>query len=402
MGPLVPEIFNQEFNYVIALLLGLFFGFILEQAGFSSSRKLAGLFYGYDFVVLRVFFTAGVTAMIGVVLLGNLGYLDLDLIFINPTFLWSAIVGGAIMGVGFILGGYCPGTGIAAASIGKLDAIVFFVGIVLGVFLFGEIYPSIDWLYTGYNWGDLRIFDAMGISPGLFVFGMILMAFGAFIFTTIIENKVNKTNIGKPAFSLSRPEFKFVYFAAIYVVFGFILLAMPSHKDKLWSKLNDQSITKNYKINDISATELAFRLLDEDMSIQLVDLQQGKYFAKNHLPGAANLEFEKLFTKEGSDLINKSKKNIVFYDYNGELAAKAAVLAMMNGNKRVMALKGGLKNFNKEITQISTKPGTDPLNTLAESKFKQNISERLAMLSKKLENKAKPASSGAKRSKGGC
>ena len=66
MGPLVPEIFNQEFNYVIALVIGFFFGFILEQAGFSNSRRLTGLFYGYDFVVLRVFFTAGVTAMLGI------------------------------------------------------------------------------------------------------------------------------------------------------------------------------------------------------------------------------------------------------------------------------------------------------------------------------------------------
>ena len=69
MGPFVPDIISDELNLVVALLLGIAFGAVLEQAGFSSSRKLAGVFYGYDFTVLRVFFTAGVTAMLGVILL---------------------------------------------------------------------------------------------------------------------------------------------------------------------------------------------------------------------------------------------------------------------------------------------------------------------------------------------
>ena len=56
MGPLVPDIIGNELNLVVALLIGIAFGFILEQAGFSTSKKLVGLFYGYDFTVLRVFF----------------------------------------------------------------------------------------------------------------------------------------------------------------------------------------------------------------------------------------------------------------------------------------------------------------------------------------------------------
>jgi hypothetical protein len=66
MGPLVPYVISVEFSLVIAFFIGIAFGFILEQAGFSSAKKLVGLFYGYDFTVLRVFFTAGITAMTGV------------------------------------------------------------------------------------------------------------------------------------------------------------------------------------------------------------------------------------------------------------------------------------------------------------------------------------------------
>jgi uncharacterized membrane protein YedE/YeeE len=125
MGPFVRDLISDQLNLVVALLLGIGFGFVLEQAGFSSSRRLAGVFYGYDFTVLRVFFTAAVTAMSGVLLLGYFGLLDTDAIFVNPTWLLPAIVGGAIMGVGFILGGYCPGTSVCAAAIGKIDAMFF-------------------------------------------------------------------------------------------------------------------------------------------------------------------------------------------------------------------------------------------------------------------------------------
>ena len=64
MGPFVPDIITNELNLVVGFLIGIAFGFVLEQAGFSSSRKLTGLFYGTDFTVLRVFFSAGVTACV--------------------------------------------------------------------------------------------------------------------------------------------------------------------------------------------------------------------------------------------------------------------------------------------------------------------------------------------------
>ena len=45
MGPLIPqEVISEGWNFFIAFAVGIGFGFILEQAGFSSSRKLAGVF----------------------------------------------------------------------------------------------------------------------------------------------------------------------------------------------------------------------------------------------------------------------------------------------------------------------------------------------------------------------
>ena len=137
MAPLiVNDIISQNANLFLAFLIGMGFGFVLESSGFSSSRKLAGMFYGYDTVVLKVFFTAAITAMLGLLFLSLFNWIDLDMVYINPTYLYSTIAGGIIMGAGFIIGGFCPGTSFCAASIGKIDAIFFIAGMFLGVFIF--------------------------------------------------------------------------------------------------------------------------------------------------------------------------------------------------------------------------------------------------------------------------
>src|SRR5512140_3527781 len=159
MGPFVPDLISDQLNLVVALILGIGFGFVLEQAGFSSSRKLAGVFYGYDFTVLRVFFTAGVTAMSGVIIFGSLGWLDTGFIYINPTYLQAAILGGVIMGFGFIIGGYCPGTSVCGAAIGKIDAMIVVGGGLIGVFLYAELYPWFEGITNASVLGNVRIFN---------------------------------------------------------------------------------------------------------------------------------------------------------------------------------------------------------------------------------------------------
>ena len=190
MGPLVAnEIISTDTNLVFAFLIGIGFGFVLEGAGFSSSRKLAGVFYGYDTVVLKVFFTAAITAMIGLLFLSLFGWIDLSLIYINPTFLYSAIAGGVIMGAGFILGGFCPGTSFCGASIGKIDAMVFVVGLLLGILLFTEGYPLWEDLYTAKFLGIPKISESLGIKDGLMALIIVLAAFGMFYVGEWAEKK---------------------------------------------------------------------------------------------------------------------------------------------------------------------------------------------------------------------
>jgi len=181
MGPLiVNEIISPDTNLFLAFLIGIGFGFVLESSGFSSSRKLAGMFYGYDTTVLKVFFTAAITALIGMLFFSLFGWVDLSLIYINPTYLHSAIVGGVIMGAGFIMGGFCPGTAFCAISIGKLDALAFIGGLFLGIVAFTEGYPMFEELYKAEFMGTPTINEVFNLPRGLFSLGMIAAAFGMF------------------------------------------------------------------------------------------------------------------------------------------------------------------------------------------------------------------------------
>jgi uncharacterized membrane protein YedE/YeeE len=134
----LTELLGHYGSYVVYFFVGLAFGYVLEIAGFANSKKLAGQFYFTDMTVLKVMFTGIIVAMVLIFSASAVGLLDYNLVWVNPTYLWPGIVGGLIMGFGFIIGGFCPGTSLVAAATGKIDGIFFVGGVFFGIFLFGE------------------------------------------------------------------------------------------------------------------------------------------------------------------------------------------------------------------------------------------------------------------------
>ena len=185
-------IISPEWDNLFAVILGMGFGFALESSGFSSSRKIIGTFFGYDFVVVKVFFTAALVSSIGLLYMNYLGLVDFSTLYIQPTFIAGAIVGGIIMGVGFAMGGFCPGTSLAATAVGRIDGLVFFGGMFIGVFLFSESFPLWEKMYYSGSKGAMMISTALGISSELFTFILVLAAIGMFMGVTWVEKKVDK------------------------------------------------------------------------------------------------------------------------------------------------------------------------------------------------------------------
>lgn len=387
MGPLVPDIITDQLNLVIALLIGIAFGFVLEQAGFSSSRKLTGLFYGTDFTVLRVFFTAGVTAMSGVLLLSEFGYLDADLIYINPTFLHSALVGGAIMGVGFVLGGYCPGTSFCGLAVGRVDAMAFAVGGFLGIFAFGEAFPLYQDFYKAGSKGDLLVSNALGLSNGQFAGLMIAMAIATFVFTTRIERKVNPES-GSQSF----PFFRHVLAGTALAALAIGLFFMPDRKERLTAEAAEPAHAKAVRV--MAADELAIHVLDRDTKFQLVDVRDPAAYAKATLPGAVNVTAAALFGKESHATLAGPRVTKVFFAGDGDGGAKAAALAQLTGVENVAALDGGYEGFLAAVVNNGPAPNED---TRA---FRQRASVELAALIKQ-QSAPKPVKQ-VRRVQGGC
>jgi hypothetical protein len=196
MSPFINIINASPFlGFITALVIGIGFGFALEQAGFSSSRKLVGMFYGYDTAVVKVFFTAAIVAMLGTQFLQYFGMLDMKQVYINQYYVYATIVGGVIMGAGFVMGGFCPGTGISALSIGKIDALFYILGGAFGAFLFGELYPSLEKLFLAGYKGPVKLSETLGISDGIFIFLIILAAVGMFWIAEKAEKKFARPDI---------------------------------------------------------------------------------------------------------------------------------------------------------------------------------------------------------------
>ncbi len=184
--------FGEQTSFVLALLIGISFGFWLERAGFGYSRKLALQFYFKDMTVLKVMFTAIVVAMLGLVYLSLFGYMDLSRVYINPTYLGGQLVGGLILGVGFVIGGYCPGTSVVGAVTGKIDGMVFILGALFGMFIFGEAFPLFEKLYYAIPMGDVTLPEYFELPIGVVAFIVVLMAVGMFLGGEWLEKKFRK------------------------------------------------------------------------------------------------------------------------------------------------------------------------------------------------------------------
>jgi hypothetical protein len=134
-------------------------------------------------------FTAIVTAMIGLFWLSVLGIVDLSLVYVGNTYLLPQIVGGLILGIGFVVGGYCPGTSCVGAATGRYDAMLYLLGIIAGIVVFGEMYPLVKEFYASTAMGKVTLPELFGVSYGLIVFLVVLMALGGFAGAEWVEKK---------------------------------------------------------------------------------------------------------------------------------------------------------------------------------------------------------------------
>jgi hypothetical protein len=167
----------NDAGVISGLVCGVLFGFVLENAGFGSPAKLTAQFQLRDWSVFKVMFTAIVVAAFGLYGLRLAGLMQADAVFVPTALLMASAVGGALVGAGFAVGGYCPGTSVVGLFSGRLDALVFLVGLLLGTVAFAGFYgPAIEAIMGMWELdaGDTMT-DAFGI-PEVAMLGILAAA----------------------------------------------------------------------------------------------------------------------------------------------------------------------------------------------------------------------------------
>ena len=182
-------LFGAGFSLVVALIVGIAFGWCLERSGLGSARKLMGQFYLTDLTVFKVMFTAIITAMLGIFWLGWIGFLDISRIYVPETYILPQLVGGIIFGVGFATAGLCPGTSCVSAVTGRGDGVAVMLGMLSGVLVTGGFFGVLEPFYQSTPHGAFTLPALFRAPYGVVVFVIVAIALAGFHLAETIERR---------------------------------------------------------------------------------------------------------------------------------------------------------------------------------------------------------------------
>lgn len=120
---------------ILAILIGLAFGFALNRVGATNPQNIINMLRLIDLRLMKVIlFAIGFSSIL--LFAGTaLGLIDAGHFSVKAASL-GVLIGGGILGLGFAIAGYCPGTGLTAAAAGHKDAISFIFGGLIGALIY--------------------------------------------------------------------------------------------------------------------------------------------------------------------------------------------------------------------------------------------------------------------------
>jgi len=340
---------SEEVRLLTAIGLGFMFGFSLERAGFGNARKLAAQFYLYDMTVFKVMFTAILVAMVGLYTLNGLGLVDMSMMWINPTFMWAQVLGGFLLGAGFIMSGLCPGTSVVSAASGRIDAVVTFVGIFIGTAVFAvavDFIPGTEALYNGGSMGVSVLPELLSVSTPLFVLGVVIAAGAAFIGAEKVE-KIFQRKYGmidlSPRVTRRTPRLKFAVAGSLAVVAVFAAFA-PSPTVENPARPMDS----------IEPLELAELIISGDPDLKILDFRTvAAEETASAIPGSCSCGTDIEKAAETARSVPPGTK-IVIYDERG---IWTRVPGSWPENIEYRYVRGGYVAWNAEVRMAAEPTG---------------------------------------------
>lgn len=336
----LTELLGQYGAYGVYLLIGVAFGATLESAGFGNSKKLAAQFYLKDLTVFKVMFTAIIVAMTLIFLSSALGFLDYNLIWVPPTYLWPGIVGGLIMGVGFIVGGFCPGTSLVAMATGKVDGVFFVLGVLVGIFLFGETVSQFAVFFESSFMGRFTLPELFGVSYGTVVLAVVVIALFLFWGAEKVEGAMGGETAQRAPRRALPAAGALVALAAAVMVLG-----QPSNADRWRMIAEEQGALLEQRAVQIEPAELLSLVHDSRIKTVMLDVRDEVHYNQFHIHDAHYVPLEELEDRSESLLQEPANTVFVTMSNDEERATEAWKTLRAESLPNVYILEGGVNNW---------------------------------------------------------
>lgn len=356
---MAPFEFHGIAAALVTLLIGFCFGFVLEKAGFGNALNLSAQFYLHNMRVLKVMFTGIITAMLLVFLVSALGLLEFSRVNVPLTYLGAALVGGFVLGIGFIVGGYCPGTSLVAMATLKIDGAFFVLGVACGLFGFALSMPIVweFWNQALYA-GRLTLFDLLGVDAGLVVVGVFVMAMGAFWFAEWLERRFRRDSPFDPTTPRPIRRRRAAVMAGLSIAVVTALIGQPSVARKIAWQQDDLDRRLATRVMFIDAAELLGLMHNNQILLRMLDVRAESDFNVFHLVDARHVTPAQL---ESDSLATFPAEAVVVIMSNDEQAAVQAWQRLaVRGSINVYILAGGINRWLDVYRERSSNiPGSE-------------------------------------------
>jgi hypothetical protein len=268
---------------------------------------------------------------------------------VNPTYLWPGVVGGLVMGVGFVVGGFCPGTSLVAAATLKLDGILFVLGALFGVWTFGETVASYEGFWLSSHMGRFTLPEWLGLTPGTTVLLVVAMAVGASWVAEIVERRLaSAPPLATAPLTARRRRVRALGAGALVLAAGFGALRGEPSAEERWARQPARvHQLAAERANFADPAEIVALRKDTNVKVEVLDLRSEHEFNLFHVGGARRVDPRDLESPEElGRLREREASTVTFLAGNGEAQALDAWKRLASqGLQNLYVVAGGVNRW---------------------------------------------------------
>lgn len=153
---------------------------------------------------------------------------------------------------------------------------------------------------------------------------------------------------------------KYTILALVLVVLAGGLLLIPDKGADKDLKPAELLLSINDEARFLTTDAVTKRIIEEDPTLQLIDVRKAEEFRTFALKGAVNIPLDSLLNDAWQDIINQPAKDKVFYSNDDLNAEKAWMICKRKKVDRIFVMKGGMNEWFETIIKVKEPEQTAP------------------------------------------